>query len=98
MDQLIDEARVRRVAQLARLKLSDAEVHQFTGQLETILEYVRQLESVDTTNVEPLTHPLPLSNVVRDDIPHQPLDVEAALANAPQRHGDFFRVPAVLDS
>lgn len=97
MSHLIDEARVRHIAKLARLKLSEDEVRVFAAQLGRILAYVQQLEQVDVTGVEPLAHPLPLTNVLRDDEPHAPLAVEAALANAPQREGSFFRVPTVLD-
>ena len=97
MSHLIDEGRVRHIAKLARLDLSDDEVRLFAAQLGRILAYVQQLEQVDVTGVEPLAHPLPLTNVLRDDEPHTPLPVEAALGNAPQREGSFFRVPTVLD-
>lgn len=93
----LDEAGVRRIARLARLALSDAEVREFQPQLAEFLEYVRILESIDTTGVEPLYHPLPIQDVLRDDVPRDGLSSEAALANAPVRAGDFFRVPAVLD-
>lgn len=97
MSTAIDEATVRRIARLARLALTDDEVRRFTDQLGAILDYMQQLRDVDTTGVEPLHHPIPLSNVTRDDEPGEPLGVERALANAPERHGDFFRVPAVLE-
>ncbi len=93
----IDAERVRQIARLARLRLSDDEVVLFTGQLGAILEYVRQLDTVPTDGVEPLAHPLPVTNVLRDDRPAPTLDTEAALRNAPQREGPFFRVPKVLD-
>lgn len=88
---------VRWVAHLARLELSDAELETMTRQLSAILDYVRQLQEVPTEGVEPLAHPLPMHNVFRDDAPAPSLPVDAALANAPQRHGDFYSVPAVLD-
>jgi len=97
MPVVIDAAQVRHIAKLSRLKLTPAEVQLFAGQLAAILDYVRQLESVDTQGVAPLAHPLPLTNVVREDEPGMPLDGEQALANAPQREGRFFKVPAVLD-
>jgi aspartyl-tRNA(Asn)/glutamyl-tRNA(Gln) amidotransferase subunit C len=88
---------VRWVAHLARLELSAAELEMMTPQLNAILEYVNQLQRVATEGVEPLAHPLPLHNVFRDDEPAPSLPVAEALANAPDRHGDFYAVPAVLD-
>ena len=88
---------VRWVAHLARLELTAAELETMTQQLGAILDYVRQLQGVPTEGVEPLAHPLPVQNVFRDDAPAPSLPVEAALANAPDRRGDFYGVPAVLD-
>jgi aspartyl-tRNA(Asn)/glutamyl-tRNA(Gln) amidotransferase subunit C len=88
---------VRWVAHLARLDLSAAELEQMTPQLSAILDYVGQLQQVATDGVEPLAHPLPIHNVFREDEPAASLPVDAALANAPRRHGDFYSVPAVLD-
>jgi aspartyl-tRNA(Asn)/glutamyl-tRNA(Gln) amidotransferase subunit C len=67
-------------------------------QLSSILDYVAQLNELDTTNVEPLAHPLPIENVFRPDEPVPSLPVDAALQNAPGRVGDYFSVPAVFDS
>ena len=88
---------VRKVAHLARLELSDAEVETMTRQLAAIVDYVDQLKQVPTDGVEPLAHALDVSNVFRADEPAPSLPVDEALANAPQRKGDFYRVPAVLD-
>lgn len=88
---------VRWVAHLARLELTDAELTTMTRQLGAILEYVQQLQQVNTDGVEPLAHPLPVQNVFRADEPAPSLPVDAALANAPRRSGDFYSVPAVLD-
>jgi aspartyl-tRNA(Asn)/glutamyl-tRNA(Gln) amidotransferase subunit C len=88
---------VRWVAHLARLELSPAELEMMTRQLSAILDYVSQLQQVNTENVEPLAHPLPLQNVFRDDEPAPSLPAAAALANAPDRHDDFYGVPAVLE-
>ena len=88
---------VRWVAHLARLELSAAELALMTPQLNVILDYVNQLQQIDTDAVEPLAHPLPVHNVFRADEPAPSLPVAAALANAPDRQGDFFGVPAVLD-
>jgi len=94
---IIDEAQVRHIAKLARLNLSDAEARLYAGQLTRILDYVQQLSAVDTSGVEPLAHPLPVTNVLRDDQPDEGLSADQALAQAPQREDNFFRVPAVLD-
>jgi aspartyl-tRNA(Asn)/glutamyl-tRNA(Gln) amidotransferase subunit C len=88
---------VRWVAHLARLELSDAELDPMTRQLSAIVDYVNQLQQVDTEGVEPLVHALEVHNVFRDDEPAPSLPVDAALANAPDRRGDFYGVPAVLD-
>jgi aspartyl-tRNA(Asn)/glutamyl-tRNA(Gln) amidotransferase subunit C len=88
---------VRWVASLARLELADAEIEIMTGQLNRIVEYVNQLQQLDTDGVEPLAHALEIANVFRDDAPQPSLPVDAALANAPRRQGDFYAVPAVLD-
>lgn len=95
MSLSIDE--VRWVAKLARLELSDAELETMTRQLGAIVTYVDQLQKVNTDGVEPLAHALPIHNVFRDDEPRPSLPVDAALANAPDRRGDFYGVPAVLD-
>jgi aspartyl-tRNA(Asn)/glutamyl-tRNA(Gln) amidotransferase subunit C len=88
---------VRQVAHLARLELSSAELETMTRQLGAIIEYVTQLQQIVTDNVEPLAHPLPIQNVFREDELAPSLSVADALANAPDRQGDFYKVPAVLD-
>ena len=93
----IDEAQVRKVAKLSRLELTEAEVNEFTGQLSAILDYVEKMNELDTDNVEPLAHCLPISNVLREDRAKESIGVEQALANAPQRDDHFFKVPKILD-
>ena len=88
---------VQWVAHLARLALSADELAAMTRDLSAIVDYVNQLQQVPTTGVEPLAHPLDLANVFRPDEPAPSLSPDAALANAPQRRGDFYSVPAVLD-
>lgn len=88
---------VRWVAHLARLELTDAELATMTRQLSAIVDYVNQLQQVDTSGVEPLAHALEVHNVFRPDERAPSLPVDAALANAPARHGDFYAVPAVLE-
>lgn len=88
---------VRWVAHLAQLDLSEAELDTMTRQLSSIIEYVDQLQEINTDNVEPLAHPLPIHNVFREDEPLPSLPVDAALANAPDRRANFYGVPAVLE-
>ena len=87
----------RWVAHLARLQLSDAELATITRDLSAIVEYVNQLQSVNTDGVQPLAHAVELANVFRADEPTPSLPVDQALANAPARKRDFYAVPAVLD-
>jgi len=90
---------VRRIASLARLLLSPDEERLFAGQLSAILDYVRQLEELDVSAVEPMTHalsagePLPL----RPDEVREGLSPERALAAAPAREGTCFKVPRIIE-
>lgn len=95
MSLSLDE--VRKVAQLARLELPEADLVRMQSQLSAILDYVKQLSELDTEGVEPLAHPLPITNVFRPDEPAPSLPPDAALQNAPKRQGDYFSVPAVFD-
>ena len=88
---------VQCVAHLARLQLTEAELETMTRQLSAIVDYVDQLKQVNTDAVEPMAHALAVHNVFRDDEAAPSLPVADALANAPQRRGDFYSVPAVLD-
>ncbi|MFC1762259.1 Asp-tRNA(Asn)/Glu-tRNA(Gln) amidotransferase subunit GatC [Planctomycetota bacterium] len=97
MDKQIDEAQVRKVAKLARLELSEGEIQEFTGQLEAILEYVNKMNELDTEAVEPLAHCLPVHNNFRADMVGVSLSNDAALSNAPDRDGEFFKVPKILE-
>jgi len=93
----IDEIQVRKVAKLSRLELTEAEVEEFTGLLSAILDYVEKMNELDTEGIEPLAHCLPVSNVFREDCVKESLGTEKALDNAPQRDGEFFKVPKILD-
>lgn len=97
MARKIDEPQVRKVARLSRLELTEAEIGEFTGQLSAILDYVEKMNELDTDNVEPLAHCLPISNVFRADSVKESLGTEKTLTNAPQRDGEFFKVPKILD-
>ncbi len=87
---------VRHVAKLARLDLPEARLVKLTGQLESILEYVAQIGTVDATGVEPMAHALPLHNVLREDVVEPSLPLEKVLQNAPDTDGPFFKVPKVI--
>ena len=93
----ISEADVRKVALLARVTLDDNEVKLFTRQLDAILEYVGQLDELDTQAVEPMAHVADVSNVFREDEPQASLSPDEALANAPKRVRDLFAVPPVFE-
>lgn len=88
---------VRWVAHLSRLQLSEAELQMMTPQLSSILGYVDQLQKLNTDGVEPLVHALEQSNIFREDALKPSLDPAEALANAPERHGNLFQVPAILE-
>ena len=89
---------VAKVAKLARLELSADDLARMQTQLSAILDYVAQLNELNTDGVEPLAHPLPIENVFRPDEPTPSLPPDAALQNAPSRVGDYFGVPAVFDT
>jgi len=84
---------VLHVARLARLELADEEIERLTVQLGAILEAVGKVAELDLSDVPPTSHPLDLINVWGEDEPHESLPLEDALANAPEREGDLFRVP-----
>lgn len=88
---------VEHVARLARLELSDAEKDQFTEQLNAILKYAEKLNGLDTDNVEPTSHVLPIKNVMRADEKRPSLPIEKVLLNAPDEEDGQFKVPAVLE-
>lgn len=93
----IDEAQVRRVALLGRLELSDEEIAQFSGQLSAIVEYIEKLNELDTSEVEPLAHCLPMHNVFRADEVRPSLPNEQAVGNAPDEVDGYFKVPKILE-
>jgi aspartyl-tRNA(Asn)/glutamyl-tRNA(Gln) amidotransferase subunit C len=96
----ITEKEVRYVAGLANLTLSDAETARMQADLDGILEHIERLNEVDTTGVEPMTQVLfdaGETATLRDDVPVAPLGNEAALENAPQSGGGYFKVPRVIE-
>ena len=90
----ISREQVLHVAKLARLALSEEELERFSEQLNAILEAVGKVSELDLTDVPPTSHPLALVNVVDRDEPRPSLEREQALANAPEREANAFRVPS----
>ena len=90
------EIDIEHVARLARLGLSPEELERFRDQLGVILEHAERVTEA-AEDVPPTAHPLPTSNVFRADEPRDGLGRDEALANAPQREGDFFRVPPIVE-
>ncbi len=88
---------VQHLALLVRLGLNEEELETFRNQLSQVLDHFRILQELDTTDMPPTAHVLPLTNVMRDDVPAPSLPVEEVMANAPQREGNYFRVRAVLE-
>jgi aspartyl-tRNA(Asn)/glutamyl-tRNA(Gln) amidotransferase subunit C len=90
---------VRRIARLARLRLSPEEEALFAGQLSAILDHVAELSALDVSGVEPMTHALAAGEPppLRADEPHRSLTPDEALANAPARAGTAFRVPRIIE-
>jgi aspartyl-tRNA(Asn)/glutamyl-tRNA(Gln) amidotransferase subunit C len=92
----ISREEVQKVSLLARLRLSDEALDRMTVQLGQILEYMDLLGEVDTEGVEPMAHAVDVSNAFRRDEVRPSLDRSHALANAPSRDDECYRVPAVL--
>tara|TARA_B100000700_G_scaffold284461_1_gene337731 strand:+ start:277 stop:564 length:288 start_codon:yes stop_codon:yes gene_type:complete len=92
----ISSSDVRKVAQLSRLELPDDQIQTYTEQLEEILSYVDQLQEIDTENIPPTTRAVEVVNAMREDIVEVISSREDLLNQAPQREGDFFRVPKIL--
>ena len=89
---------VRKVASLARLKLTDDEIAEFSEQLGQVLGYVEVLNELDVTDVEPMAHAAEVTNVLREDETRPSLPRDEALANAPKTDGQFFQVPQILEN
>jgi aspartyl-tRNA(Asn)/glutamyl-tRNA(Gln) amidotransferase subunit C len=85
------------VADLARLELSADEKARLGAQLGDILKYVDQLKEVDVSGVEPTAHSVPLVNVMRPDVVHEPLPHEDAMRNAPRQANGLFIVPKIVE-
>ena len=94
---MITVKEVEHVAKLARLALSDDEKRLYTEQLSRIIDYFDELQKVDTTGIEPMSHALPVTNVMREDEVVSGPGHERLLAAAPDHEGPFFRVPKIGD-
>lgn len=92
-----DESVINKVCQLARLELSAEEKQEFTKQLEDIIRYVETINKLDTANVEPADHIVPLSNVFREDIAKESLSMEDVANIAPQFEKSHFVVPRIIE-
>jgi len=88
---------VEHIAYLCRLSLSGLERERFSQQLGSILAYVEKLNELDTTGIEPTSHVLDMKNVMREDRPRPSLPSDDALMNAPDRSGNFYRVPKIIE-
>lgn len=92
----LSREQVEKVSLLARLRLAPDELDRMTTELGQIVGYVEQLAELDTTDVEPMAHPIDLGNVLRDDELVPSVERAAMLAGAPETDGEFYLVPAVL--
>lgn len=93
---MISKKDVDHVALLGRLELTEQERDMYTKQLNDILEHFQSLERLDTENVQPTAHVLPLKNVFREDWVGQHISREDALSNCPDRDENFFKVPRIV--
>lgn len=93
----IDKETVKHVAHLARIELQANELEKLSGQLHDILGFIDKISNLDIDKVNPASHILPISNVLREDKPHLSLSSERALENAPSKKGNFFSVPKIIE-
>ncbi|MGI0483745.1 Asp-tRNA(Asn)/Glu-tRNA(Gln) amidotransferase subunit GatC [Geminocystis sp. CENA526] len=92
----LSKEEVKKVANLARLQITEKEEEEFAPQLNAILDYFEQLKELDTDNVAPTTRAIEVSNITRTDTKKTYEDRESLLNSAPEREEDFFRVPKIL--
>ena len=97
MNSALNSEQVDKIAQLARLQLSDAEREAYTGQLQNIIELVEQMNSVDTSQIEPLAHPLDATQPMRADVITESDQRSELMANAPAQEAGLFLVPRVIE-
>jgi aspartyl-tRNA(Asn)/glutamyl-tRNA(Gln) amidotransferase subunit C len=92
----ISREEVARLAALARIDLTEPELSRLAGELDVIVESVARVSEIATADVPATSHPLPLTNVYREDVPEEPLPVQDVLAGAPEATGGRFAVPQIL--
>jgi len=88
---------ISHVATLARLELESEEAERLTGDMNSILDYIERLTGLDTDNIEPTSHAIPISNAFREDLLKKDFTRESALANAPASENNSFKVPKVIE-
>jgi aspartyl-tRNA(Asn)/glutamyl-tRNA(Gln) amidotransferase subunit C len=88
---------VEYVAHLARIELQPKELEKLSKEIQGILDFIDKLKKVDIENIAPLSHILPINNILREDTPKEPLPLEKVLKNAPHKQGNFFVVPKVIE-
>lgn len=93
---MISKEEVKHIAELAHLKITEDEVELFTRQLGDILDYIEKLDELDTDDIVPTAHTIPIKNVLREDKAEPSLDRDKALANAPEERDGQFRVPRII--
>ena len=94
----INRADVERVASLARLSVTEEEAERLAAEFDSFLGYIETLQELDTSDIEPTSHPIPLPTPMREDLPEASIDAELAVANAPESSETSFLVPKVIDS
>ncbi|MFN8575760.1 MAG: Asp-tRNA(Asn)/Glu-tRNA(Gln) amidotransferase subunit GatC [Candidatus Sericytochromatia bacterium] len=92
---MISKEEVLKIAKLSKLSLNNDEVEKFSHQIGDILNYVEQLNELDTTGIEPTARVIPSHNVFREDIVEKVLDIDKAFLNAPQSENNMFKVPKI---
>lgn len=93
----ISKETVKYVAHLARIELEAKELERLSLQLQAILDFIDKLKGLEVKDTKPTSHILPVNNVFREDSPGESLPVAKALENAPQRKGNFFSVPKIIE-
>ena len=93
----ISQEDVAHLAHLARINIPEDQLAHYASQLDAILDAVDQVSSIDTNDVPAMSHPVPMTNVFREDVPGISLTAEQALAGAPAVEDERFRVPRILD-
>jgi len=92
----ITKDEVKHISLLSRLLFSDEEIEVFSKDLNSILEYVSKISELNTEDVEPTLHVVPLMNVMRDDVVKPSLNIEKVLQNAPDKEDECFKVPKII--